>query len=117
MPTARLLGGNLIDDLVADNDPPLGLSDKAGDDAQQCGLAAAGRAEQCDDFAALDVEIDIFHGDRAAGIAMRDRVQYERTTALCLSHGAFLPTLMGKQFPCLCYRHFRRVRAFLLHDD
>ena len=106
-----------VDDLVADDDPSLGLGDEAGDDAQQRGLAAAGRAEQCDDFAALYVEIDVFDRDRATGIAVRDRIQYERTTALCFSHGAFLPTLVGKQIPCLRYRHFRGVRAFLLHDD
>ncbi len=40
---------------------PCGLRDEARDDPQQRGLAAAGRAQQRDDFAALHVEIDVFH--------------------------------------------------------
>ena len=95
MPTARLVGRQHVDDLVADDDPPFGLGDEAGDDAQQRGLAAAGRAEQRDEFAALDVEIDVLDGDRATGIAVRDRVQDERTTALCFSHGVLLPSFNG----------------------
>ncbi len=66
-----------VDDVVADDDAALGLGDEARDNAQQRSLAAAGRAEQGDDLAALDVEIDVFDRDRAAGIAVRNRVDDE----------------------------------------
>ena len=66
-----------VDDVVADDDPSLRLRDKAGDDPQQRGLAAAGGAEQGDDLAPFDVEIDVLDRERAARIAVGDGVDDE----------------------------------------
>src|SRR3954452_13227705 len=68
----------MVDDMVADDDTAFGLADEARDNAQQGGLAAAGRTEQRDDLAALHVEIDVLDGKRAAGEAVRDTVQQQR---------------------------------------
>ena len=39
---------------------------QAGDDAQQRGLATAGRPEQGEQFARGDVEVDVVEGDKVA---------------------------------------------------
>src|SRR5712664_2891311 len=103
-----------IDDIVANNDTPFGLRDKARDDAQECGLPAAGRTKQGDDFAALHVEIDVFNRDRPAWMTMRDRVKYKRAPARRFSHGLLLPISRRTQVPCLRSRHFHEVRALTI---
>ncbi len=65
-----------VDDLIRDDHPPFGLAQEAGDDAQQRGLAAARRPEQRDQFAALDVEVHVFHGDGTA-VPMGDAVEHD----------------------------------------
>ena len=86
MPTARRFGGSASTMSSPMMIRPSRLRDEAGDDAQQGGLAAAGGAEQGDDLAALDVEIDVLDRERAARIAVGDGVDDERTAALRFSH-------------------------------
>ena len=60
----------VVDDLPADADVPRGLGLEPGDDPQQGGLAAAGSAEQHDEFAIGDVEVDALqHVGLAEGLA------------------------------------------------
>ena len=94
------------------DDRPWRLRDEAGDDPQQRGLAAAGRAEQGDQLAGLDVERDVLHRHGPA-VAVRDPVEDEGLsgslaggTLNCRHQGAFrgvevpLEWLMGLQIVC-----------------
>ena len=45
---------------------------EAGDDAQQCGLAAPGPADDGDDFALTDAKIDAFQCGDVVGIGLAD---------------------------------------------
>jgi hypothetical protein len=47
--------------------------DEAGDDAQQCRLARSGAAQQADDFAGVDCEIDFFQHQQVLAAAFRKR--------------------------------------------
>ena len=68
MPTSRRFGGR-SSTIVSPMMTSLALHDEARDDAQQRGLAAAGGAEQRDQFAGLDVERDVVHRERATSVA------------------------------------------------
>ena len=57
-----LVGGQLVDGLVAQVDFALVRGLKAGDHAQRGGLAAAGGAQQGHELARLDVQVDGIHG-------------------------------------------------------
>ncbi len=59
----RLLPGDV---LAVDEDLPVGDVEQAGDAVEQRGLAAAGRAEQDQELAVLDVEIEVLEHRRAA---------------------------------------------------
>ena len=66
MLVSRLNGGRLGDFLVAEADGAGGDLLEAADHAQRGGLAAAGRTEQGEELAALDVERQIVDGDHVA---------------------------------------------------
>ncbi len=61
----------MIDHVVVEKHPALGLPDEAGNDPQQGRLAAAGGSQQRHQFAAGDIEVDIADGDKI-GEAVRD---------------------------------------------
>ena len=66
----RRAGGRLSTTCAADADVPRGLGLQAGDDPQQGGLAAAGGAQQHDELAVGDVEVDALqHVGLAEGLA------------------------------------------------
>ena len=65
-----LVGRQVVDGGAVDPHAAGGLADEAGDDAQQGGLAAAGRTEQGHDLARLDGERHAVDGD---GRAVADR--------------------------------------------
>ena len=68
MPTLRFSIGTRGHVGVVEEDPPAGVRRlEAGDDAQQRGLAAAGRAEQHHRLAARDVEVERLERARAVG--------------------------------------------------
>ncbi len=71
IPTSRRFGGTSRDVLALDEDPPRGRPVEAGDQAQRCGLAAPGRAEERDELAALDVEVDAVERDDVAEAAVQ----------------------------------------------
>ena len=54
---AHMLGGNVL--AVKENLAAVGVF-QSGDNAQERGFAAAGRAEQGNEFAGRDVEVDVF---------------------------------------------------------
>src|SRR5215475_16170144 len=56
----------MVDGLAVEQHAALALPDKAGNDAQQCRLAAARRPEQRDELPAGNIEIDAAHGDELA---------------------------------------------------
>ena len=60
MPSWRWSGAH---DAVADADAPAGILLKARDHAQRRRLAAAGRSQQRNEFAALDLQVDAIDGD------------------------------------------------------
>ena len=62
--TARRLGGISPMSWPSIRTCALGRHFEAGEHAQQRGLAAAGRPEQREELAGLDVEADIVHADR-----------------------------------------------------
>ncbi len=65
-----LVGLQPRDVLAADDDGAGGRLLEAGDHAQHGGLAAAGRAEEGDELAGADIEVEILHhGRRAIGFA------------------------------------------------
>ena len=57
--TGRLFGGMPAMSCPSIDDLPVGRLLETGDHPQQRGLAAAGRAEQDEEFARVDVEADI----------------------------------------------------------
>ena len=65
------LGRRHVDDVRAvDQDLPAGDVLEPGDQAQQRGLAAAGRADEDDELAVLDLEVDVLDDvDRPEGFA------------------------------------------------
>jgi hypothetical protein len=50
------------------HDAPGALGLQAGDDAQQRGLAAARRAEEADELALADRQVDVAQGDESAEV-------------------------------------------------
>ena len=72
MAMSRSAGSIIVDDPVADLDGALGDRLEARDHAQQRGLAAAGRADQHDEFAVGDVDGDGFHRLDAACVDLRN---------------------------------------------
>ena len=63
-----LHGFELVDHGAADGNGALGDAFETGDHAQKCGLAAARRADQDDELAVPDAEVDAFDRLEAARI-------------------------------------------------
>ena len=61
-----ILGRHIVDHAVADADFALGNLLQAGDHAQAGGLAAAGRADEDDEFLVLDLDVQVVDGDNIA---------------------------------------------------
>ena len=66
MATSRLRGGTPCMASPAILRVPEVIDLQSRDRAQQCGLAAAGRADQGHEAALLDIEIDVFEGVKSA---------------------------------------------------
>ncbi len=71
----------MVDGLVIEQHAALALPDEAGNDAQQRGLAAAGRTQQRDELPARNIEIDVAHGDELAE-AMADVLKAQPVPAM-----------------------------------
>ena len=78
-----VLGRDIVDDAFADADGAAGDLLQPGDHAQRRGLAAAGGADQHDEFPVGDVQVDGIDGFDAAGIDFADIVQFD------YSHSSF----------------------------
>ena len=63
---SRFSGGSSFIALAGDDDVARGRALEAGDHAQRRRLAAARRAEQADDLARRDRQIDVVDGDEGA---------------------------------------------------
>ncbi len=61
---------------------PASGAQEAGDEAQQRGLAAAGRADADDELAGRDGERDVVHAGVAAGVAEADAFERDGRVAL-----------------------------------
>ncbi|MNT16253.1 hypothetical protein D3C72_1513440 [compost metagenome] len=73
------IGGiGLVDHPVADLHRAFGDVLEPGDHAQQRGLAAAGGADEHDELAVPDVDIDVMHGAHAAMIVFADLTDFYR---------------------------------------
>lgn len=60
-----ILRRNIVDEAVADIELTLGDLLETRDHAQRCGLSAAGRPNEHDEFLVRDLKIEILHGDHA----------------------------------------------------
>ena len=60
-----VLRGDVVHELAVDVQLALGDLLQTGDHAERCGFAAAGRADEDDEFLVLDVEVELLHGDDA----------------------------------------------------
>lgn len=60
--------------LAVVEDPPFGGADQAEDEAPDRGLAAAALAEQAEDLAAPDLEVDAVHGAHQ-GLPTQDSIK------------------------------------------
>ncbi len=87
---AALGGGHLVDHLAVDGDVAHGHAFEAGDHAQERGLAAAGRADEDDELARFDLEIDAVD-DLHRAEALDHLPQLEA------GHQPFLPAIVGSQ--------------------
>ena len=66
---------NVVDDAIADGDRAGGDILKTGDHAERGGFAAARRADEHDEFAVLDFEIEVFDGVETVGIGLVNGIQ------------------------------------------
>ena len=70
MAMSRSFGGDVVDDALADRDLAGGDRLEPGDHGEQRRLAAARRADQHDELAGLDLEVDALqHLDGAEALA------------------------------------------------
>src|SRR4029079_2122371 len=69
--------------LAVDSRAPGRRRDQVADDAQQRRLAAAGRPDQRDELARVDLEVDVLQRDRAALELLRDALDRDRCHATC----------------------------------
>ena len=83
MPKSRRSGGSAEMSRPAWNTCPAALDVQAGDGAQQRGLAAAGRPEEADELAGVDVERDLpERGEAAEQLGQIDDAQIRLGRAL-----------------------------------
>src|SRR5262249_29840535 len=93
------------------------LADEAGYNAQQRGLAAAGRAEQRDELARRNIEVDVAHGEDVAE-AMADVLEAQPVPAIRRHNSRGCPVRSTpaihhrrtadrrkRQFPCMFLAH------------
>ena len=67
-----VLGGHVVDQLVADVELALADLLEPRDHAQGGGFAATGRADEDDELLVVDLEVEIAHGGHVAGIDLED---------------------------------------------
>jgi hypothetical protein len=72
-----------------EHDPPAGHIDEAGNHLQSRGLAAAGGAEQRDEFALSDAQVGGYHGLHRS-VAFAQCLKFEK------SHGCVPPVVVGR---------------------
>ena len=72
-----LLRGDGVDDPVVDGDRAAADALETRDHPQSGGLPAAGRADEDDELAVLDVEVEVGDGDRAVRVLLRHVVQHD----------------------------------------
>jgi hypothetical protein len=87
-----LIGGNLVDYLVAEADFALFDGVETGDHAKQGGLTAAGGAQQGEEFTGFDIKAYIIDGLEAAVefIAMVDNDSFAHNQFTTLNYLLFL---------------------------
>jgi hypothetical protein len=73
----------VVDDALADGDRPLGDRLEPGDHAQKRGLAAAGRADEHEEFAVVDVDRHRVDGALGAGIDLGNLVDMQPGHLCC----------------------------------
>ena len=90
--------------LAVEHDVALGRELVTADHAQRRRLAAAGRAEQDDVLAVVDVQVDVVDGDRAAGEDLRQPDQVETRPGSGLREGAAVaaPSVLASRPPQPC---------------
>src|SRR5690606_793580 len=67
-----VLGRHVVDHPVTDHERPLGDRLETGDHPQHGGLAAAGRADENEELAVLDVQVDVADGAGAVGVDLSE---------------------------------------------
>ena len=74
---SRLPGSDVVDDPVADQDPPVGHVLEPGEHAQRGRLAAARRADEHEELAVGDVDVEVVDGrgvvEALGHVLVRDR--------------------------------------------
>ena len=75
MAMSRSFGAMLLTTLPPMRSSPSVMSSRPGDHVQRRRLPAARRADEDDELAVGDVEVDLVDGQRAVGIALGDVVQ------------------------------------------
>ena len=71
-----VLGGDVVDDAIADPDFALADFLQAGQQAQTGGFAAAGGADKDHEFLVGDVEVEVVDGDNVAPTPVDVAVRY-----------------------------------------
>ncbi len=85
--TSRSKGGGGGDVLAAEEDLARGGALEPGDDPQRGGLARSGRPEERDELAVGDVEVEVAHGDHAAGELLADAAQPDGGNGVVIRRG------------------------------
>ena len=67
---SRSFGATFVDDPVADQEAPVADLLEAGDASQRGGLAAAGRTDQADELAVVDLEVEVVDGDDVLAVPL-----------------------------------------------
>ena len=73
-----VLGGDVVHDPVADQEPAVADLLQSGHAAQCCRLATSGRSHQDQELAIVDLEVEVVHGEDVAGIALDHVVKGHR---------------------------------------
>ena len=73
-----VLGGDVVHDPVADQEPAVADLLQSGHAAQRCRLATSGRSHQDQELAIVDLEVEVVHGEDVAGIALDHVVKGHR---------------------------------------